>query len=381
MTTQRPGGHPHGPAENPGHAGHAGHAQTWLAGAGRPAAVPGAPVNVPLELSTTYVAGGALEYARYGNPAWTAFEEVVGGLEGGRALVLSSGMAAVAATLSLVPVGGRVVAPDRGYNGTCALLRALERDGRLSVDWVDVDDTPAMIRALPGAAMVWIESPVNPTLEVPDVAALVAAAQEVRRDGAGPLVVTDNTFATPLLRTPLQDGADIVVHSASKYLAGHSDVVLGVVITGEDRLAERLVEYRMLHGAIAGPAETWLALRGLRTLHLRVERSCANAADLADRLADHPVVGRVRYPGFGAILAIEVGSPERADAVCEAVTVWTHATSLGGVESLMERRRRHPSEPAGVPVDLIRLSVGIEDVRDLWDDLDAALQASLATGA
>ena len=303
MTTQRPGGHPHGPAENPGHAGHAGHAQTWLAGAGRPAAVPGAPVNVPLELSTTYVAGGALEYARYGNPAWTAFEEVVGGLEGGRALVLSSGMAAVAATLSLVPVGGRVVAPDRGYNGTCALLRALERDGRLSVDWVDVDDTPAMIRALPGAAMVWIESPVNPTLEVPDVAALVAAAQEVRRDGAGPLVVTDNTFATPLLRTPLQDGADIVVHSASKYLAGHSDVVLGVVITGEDRLAERLVEYRMLHGAIAGPAETWLALRGLRTLHLRVERSCANAADLADRLADHPVVGRVRYPGFGAILA------------------------------------------------------------------------------
>lgn len=347
---------------------------TLLVGGGRPARVPGAPVNVPVDLNSTYVVGGPNEYGRHGNATWDAFEDVLGRLEGGRALVFGSGMAAVAAALSLVPVGGRVVAPDRGYNGTCSVLARLARDGRLVVDWVDIEDTAAVSRALPGAALLWTESPVNPTLEVPDVPALVTAARAARGTGTGPLVVADNTFATPLLRTPLDDGADVVVHSATKYLAGHSDVLLGVAVARDEALLHRLEEHRALHGAIAGPAETWLALRGLRTLHLRHERSCANAAELARRLDGHPDVTRVRYPGFGAIVAIEVGFPARADAVCGAVGVWTHATSLGGVESLLERRRRHAEEPRGVPEDLIRLSVGIEDVEDLWEDLDSALR-------
>lgn len=291
-------------------------------------------------------------------------------------MVFASGMAAVAAALSLVPSGGSVVAPDRGYNGTCSLLRALERDGRLSVRWVDIEDTVAVSRALPGAAMLWTESPVNPTLEVPDVAALVCAARAVRGRGPGPLVVADNTFATPLLRTPLDDGADVVLHSATKYLAGHSDVLLGALVARDETLLARLTEHRTLHGAIPGPAETWLALRGLRTLHLRVERSAQNAAELARRLTGHPGVTRVRYPGFGAIVAIQAGSAGRADAICDAVHVWTHATSLGGVESLLERRRRHAEEPMSVPADLIRLSVGIEDIEDLWVDLDTALRIS-----
>ncbi len=349
---------------------------TLLVGGGRPPRAPGAPVNVPIELNSTYVVGGDLGYGRFGNPAWDAFEEVLGRLEGGRALVFASGMAAVAAALSLVPSGGSVVAPDRGYNGTCSLLRALERDGRLSVRWVDIEDTVAVSRALPGAAMLWTESPVNPTLEVPDLAALVCAARAVRGRGPGPLVVADNTFATPLLRTPLDDGADVVLHSATKYLAGHSDVLLGALVARDETLLARLTEHRTLHGAIPGPAETWLALRGLRTLHLRVERSAQNAAELARRLTGHPGVTRVRYPGFGAIVAIQAGSAGRADAICDAVHVWTHATSLGGVESLLERRRRHAEEPMSVPADLIRLSVGIEDIEDLWVDLDAALRIS-----
>ncbi len=292
---------------------------TLLVGGGRPPRAPGAPVNVPIELNSTYVVGGDLGYGRFGNPAWDAFEEVLGRLEGGRALVFASGMAAVAAALSLVPSGGSVVAPDRGYNGTCSLLR-----GR----------------------------------------------------GPGPLVVADNTFATPLLRTPLDDGADVVLHSATKYLAGHSDVLLGALVARDETLLARLTEHRTLHGAIPGPAETWLALRGLRTLHLRIERSAQNAAELARRLTGHPGVTRVRYPGFGAIVAIQAGSAGRADAICDAVHVWTHATSLGGVESLLERRRRHAEEPTSVPADLIRLSVGIEDIEDLWVDLDTALRIS-----
>ncbi len=360
-----------GPAERPRTA-------TLLVGGGRPARGPGAPVNVPVDLNSTYVVGGPLEYGRHGNATWDAFEDVVGRLEGGRAFVFGSGMAAVAAALSLVPVGGRVVAPDRGYNGTCSVLARRARDGRLAVDWMDIEDTAAVSRKLPGAAMLWTESPVNPTLEVPDVPALVTAARAARGAGPGPLVFADTTFARPLLRTPLDDGVDVVVHSATKYLAGHSDVLLGVAVARDEALLDRLEEHRTLHGAIAGPAETWLALRGLRTLHLRQERACANAAELARRLDGHPTVTRVRYPGFGAIVAIEVGSPATADAACDAVKVWTHATSLGGVESLLERRRRHAEEPQGVPEDLIRLSVGIEDVEDLWADLDAALRQAAA---
>ena len=224
--------------------------------------------------------------------------------------------------------------------------------------------------------MVWIESPTNPMLEVADVDALVAVARE-----AGALVVCDNTFATPLVQRPLEHGVDVVLHSVTKYLSGHSDVILGALATPATdagrQLAGQLATHRLLHGAIAGPMETWLALRGLRTLHLRVERATANARELAQRLEQHPAVEHVRYPGFGAIVSIEVaGGAEGAERVCSATRLWTHATSLGGVESQVERRRRHPAEPLTVPEALLRLSVGIEDVEDLWRDLDRALAAA-----
>jgi len=206
------------------------------------------------------------------------------------------------------------------------------------------------------------------------VPALVAAAHE-----RGAVVVCDNTFATPLVQQPLADGADVVMHSVTKFLSGHSDVVLGATVTAPTErgreLQERLAHHRLIHGAIAGPVETWLALRGMRTMHLRVERATANAAALAERLGGHLSVERVRYPGFGAVVSIEVcGGAEAAERVSAAVRLWTHATSLGGVESLVERRRRISTEPLTVPENLLRLSVGVEDVEDLWRDLDQALR-------
>jgi cystathionine gamma-synthase len=344
-----------------------------LVSAGRQPRVPGAGVNAPLELSSTYVADGPIDYARVGNPTWSAFEETLGALEGGSALVFSSGMAAIAAALSLAPAGAIIVAPTHSYSGTNAILASFEKMGRAVVRRVDVSDTAAVVSALQGANMLWAESPTNPMLEVADLPRLFEASREV-----GAVAVCDNTFATPLGQQPLSMGADVVVHSVTKYLAGHSDVILGATVTaGSERgreFGESLNQYRTLHGAIAGPMETWLALRGMRTLHLRVERSSANAAVLATRLDGHRGVQRLRYPGFGSILAIEVqGGLQGAEAVAAHVRLWTHATSLGGVESLIERRRRHPGEPSTVPENLLRLSVGIEDVEDLWIDLSAAL--------
>ncbi|MTB72150.1 cystathionine gamma-synthase [Arsenicicoccus sp. MKL-02] len=338
---------------------------------GRPAHEPGAPVNPPLELSSTFVAGGDPVYGRAGNRTWDAFEQTLGALEGGRCLAFASGMAAVAAVLSLVPRGGVVVAPDGAYNTTLSLLESFESDGTLrELRRVDPADLDAVVGALPGADLVWLESPTNPLLEVADLAGIAAAAHD-----AAAIVVCDNTFATPVGQRPLGLGVDVTVHSVTKYLAGHSDVLLGAAVTDHPELAERLRTHRTLHGAIPGPHETWLALRGMRTLALRVERASANAAELARRLRGHPAVSRVRYPGVGAIVSIEVaGGPEAADRVCAATQLWTHATSLGGVESLLERRRRHPNEPLVVPAELVRLSVGIEDVDDLWRDLDQALR-------
>lgn len=342
--------------------------------AGRPPRVPGAAVNAPLELTSTYVADGEVNYARAGNPTWTAFEEALGALEGGTALVFASGMAAVAAALSLAPERGVVVAPTHAYNGTGSILGDLADAGRLEVRRVDISDTAAVVAALDGADLLWVESPTNPMLEVAEVPALVAAAHE-----RGAVVVCDNTFATPLVQQPLADGADVVMHSVTKFLSGHSDVVLGATVTAPTErgreLQERLAHHRLIHGAIAGPVETWLALRGMRTMHLRVERATANAAALAERLGGHPSVERVRYPGFGAVVSIEVcGGAEAAERVSAAVRLWTHATSLGGVESLVERRRRISTEPLTVPENLLRLSVGVEDVEDLWRDLDQALR-------
>jgi cystathionine gamma-synthase len=344
--------------------------ETVAVKAGRPERVPDQPLNVPLTMASTYVAGGDVEYGRYGNPTWAAFESAVGGLEGGRALAFSSGMAAVATVLDLVGSGQHVVAPRHCYLGTLHQLATLEQRGLMAVSTVDVADTDAVLAAITeDTALLWLESPTNPMLEVADLAAITAAAH-----GSGVTVVVDNTFATPLLSRPLDLAADVVVHSATKSLAGHSDVVLGVVVTRRDDIFQATEERRKTIGALPGTLESWLALRGLRTLHLRVERAQSNAAELSRRLAGHTAVDRVRYPGFGSMVAIEVrGGAVAADRLGRATRLWVHATSLGGVESTLERRRRWAGEPVSVPESLVRLSVGIENVDDLWSDLEQAL--------
>ncbi|MGB7817841.1 MAG: PLP-dependent aspartate aminotransferase family protein [Ornithinibacter sp.] len=346
---------------------------TRIVSLGREPEAPGAPVGTPLVLTSTYRADGPVNYARSGNPTWSAFEETLGNLEGGTALVFASGMAAVSAALSLLPHGATVVAPNAAYNGVMVTLADRAQDGSAVVRLVEVTDSDAVIAALEGAHLLWLESPTNPLLEVADLTTLVAAARE-----RGILTVVDNTFATPLVQRPLEHGADVVVHSVTKYLSGHSDLLLGATVCaatdGGRAIHERLRRHRRLHGAIAGPVETWLALRGLRTLHLRVERATSNAVQLAERLGGHPAVRRVRYPGFGAMVSIDVvGGADGAERVASAARLWVHSTSLGGVESQLERRRRQPGEPVAVPEELLRLSVGVEDVEDLWRDLAQAL--------
>ena len=373
---------------------------TLVVAAGRPPRSPGAPVNVPIELSSTYAAlpEPSAGYGRGQNATWSAFESTLGALEGGDTLVFASGMAAISAALHLAPEGRAILAPSTPYNTTGACLDELAAAGRRVIR-VPIDDTAAVLEALAGTAeladrggrldpsdsvdmvgLLWLESPTNPLMEVADLPVLIDAAREL-----GAIVVCDNTFATPLLQQPLALGADVVVHSVTKYLAGHSDVLLGATVTRGDEagraLHERLLTHRTRHGAIAGPFEVFLALRGIRTLHVRFERACANAAVLARRLATHPAVTRVRYPGSGAMLAIEiVGDGAAAERVAASCGVWLGATSLGGVESLIERRRRYPGESELVPEALLRLSVGIEDVDDLWQDLDRALGVGFRTG-
>jgi cystathionine gamma-synthase len=337
--------------------------------AGRPAHEPDAPLNAPLTMASVYVAGGDLEYGRYTNPTWTAFEEALGALEGGRCLAFSSGLAAVSTLLDLVGLGSKVVAPRHAYLGSIGQLADLEARGRVTAVLVDIADTDAVIAELDDAALLWIESPTNPALEVADLPRLIAAAHD-----AGAYVVVDNTFATPLLQQPLELGADLVLHSATKYLAGHSDAVIGAVVTRDDELHTVLKGRRDLVGAIPGTMEAWLALRGLRTLHLRVERAQANAQELVRRLDGHPALAELRYPGFGGIISIVLAQGAvAADLLTHKTRLWVHATSLGGVESTFERRRRWKTEPATIPEGLVRMSVGIEDVEDLWADLSAAL--------
>ena len=264
---------------------------------GRPPHVADNPLNEPLTMASTYVAGGDVEYGRYGNPTWSAFEQALGDLEGGRCLAFSSGLAAVATILDLVGQGAKVVAPRHAYNGSIMQMADLEARGRITVQLVDITDTEAVVKACDDAALVWLESPTNPALEVADIPPIVAAAHD-----AGAYVVVDNTFATPLLQQPLSLDADLVVHSATKFIAGHSDVLLGAVVTADDQLFDVLKKRRDMVGATPGTFETWLALRGLRTLHVRLERAQANAQELVRRLGGHPAVGEVRYPGFGAIV-------------------------------------------------------------------------------
>ncbi|MCQ1996670.1 PLP-dependent aspartate aminotransferase family protein [Arthrobacter sp. zg-Y1171] len=372
--------------------GHAVSPDTLVVSAGRPPREHDAPVNPPIVLSSTYFGSGTpvpgeRGYGRYSNPTWDPFEQALAELEGADlpALVFGSGLASVMAALSLVPAGGVVVMPRHSYQGSLLLAAEEAANGRFSVRTVDIAETQDVITQLDGASLLWVESPTNPMLEVADIAALAEAAH-----AAGALVVADNTFSTPLVTRPLELGADVVVHSVTKYLAGHSDVVLGAAVTSDPDLRDRLLRYRSLHGAVAGPFEVWLALRGLRTLALRMERSQATAMELARRLQALPQVENVRYPGlpgdpghrraaaqmsgFGSVLCIEVaGGAAAAEKVAVAVELWLPATSLGGVESLIERRRRQPGEPHTVPEGLLRLSVGIENVDDLWRDLERAL--------
>jgi cystathionine gamma-synthase len=361
---------------------------TRAVAAGRPAREPGAPVNQPPVLTSTYAAGGPVSYARVTNPTWGALEEVLAALEGpdAHALAFASGMAAIAAVAELTPVGGRVLGQQVAYSGTRSLLARWHASGRIALREV-APSTSALVGAIAdeAPALVWVETPTNPTLDVVDVPAVVAAAHR-----AGALVVLDSTFATPLGQQGLDLGADVVVHSVTKYLAGHSDVLLGAALVRDPALAERLGQHRILGGGIPGPMEAWLALRGLRTFPLRFERACANALELARRCTGHPAVTRVRHLGlpedpghalaatqmrtFGAIVSLELaGGAEAAEQVSAGTRLWLHATSLGGVESSLERRRRWPEESTEVPDGLLRLSVGIEDVEDLWADLCQAL--------
>ncbi len=323
-------------------------------------------------MASTYVAGGDLEYGRYTNPTWTAFEDALGGLEGGRCLAFASGLAAVATIFDLVGNGEKVVAPRHAYTGSVMQLGDLELRNRVTPVLVDITDTAAVVAACEDASLVWLESPTNPAMEVADVAAITKAAHD-----AGAYVVVDNTFATPILQQPLEWGVNLVVHSATKYIAGHSDVLMGAIITRDDELHGVLKGRRDLYGAIPGTFEAWLALRGLRTLQLRVERAQANAQELVRRLRERPDVTEVRYPGFGGMVAIVLPTGGIADLVQHSTELWVYATSLGGVESTLERRRRWQAEAATIPDGLIRLSVGIEDVEDLWEDLSQALDAAL----
>lgn len=361
------------------------------------------PLNVPIVLASTFraapgptpAASQEREYARDdGTPTWEALEAVLGELEGGDAVAFSSGMAAAASVLDLLRAGSKIVAPTDCYSGVKALLADGQEQGRWTAVLVDVTDTEAVLAAAADADLLWLESPTNPLLEIADLPALCG---DNRRADAGrggrPLVAVDNTFATPLLQNPLSLGADIVVHSATKFIGGHADLLLGVAVTSPE-LAKRLRRRREVAGATPGAMETFLALRGVRTMAIRLDAGQRSAGKLAHRLAAHPAVGRVRYPGlpndpgydlamvqmrgFGAVLSFELADAATADAVCDAVTIINSATSLGGVESTIERRNKLPGQEH-VPPGLLRLSVGCEHLDDLWDDLNAAIDAAQAT--
>ncbi len=345
------------------------HPETSAITAGRPEAAPDASLNPPLIFSSTFHAGGPVGYGRYGNESWSALETAISQLEGGETLSFSSGMAAISAVFSILPIGAPVVASNQGYSGTMGLLNQHHSSGRLEVRFVDITNTDEVIGAMKGAALLWLESPTNPCLDLADLPTLISAAKKLTI-GVG----VDNTFATPLVQQPLTMGADIVMHSVTKFLAGHSDVVLGSLSISDPALFKRLEEARRFNGSIPGPFEAWLALRGIRSFPVRFRAAEKNAQLLVARLQTHPKITKVRYPGFGAVISFEVdGTAEQAEKVCESSRLITHATSLGGIESLWERRRRWALESPSVPEQLIRLSVGCEHVDDIWQDIEQAL--------
>ena len=347
------------------------HPETAAIAAGRPERSEGAGLNAPISLNSTFLPGG-IGYGRYGNQTWEALEETISALEQGEStLAFSSGMSAITAVFSLLPHGAPVGASNQGYSGTMSLLKKYHEQGRLEVRFVDISNTPDVFEALMGAAFLWIESPTNPTLEVAELALIIG---EAKKRNLG--VAVDNTFATALTQKPLALGADISMNSVTKYLSGHSDVLLGSLSMRDPALHARLLEARSLLGGIPGPFECWIALRGIRTFPLRFRAAEKSAQDLATRLSAHPTIERVRYPGFGAIVSFDVAADAaHTEKVCESSELIAHATSLGGVESTWERRRRWPAESLSVPENLIRLSVGCEHVDDLWADIAQALSS------
>jgi cystathionine gamma-synthase len=347
-------------------------------------------MNQPISMSSTYVHDAALEYGRDGSATYGALEAALGALEGGSAVTFATGLAAATAIADLVPSGGTVVLSTVTYYGVRSVFQRLERAGRLRVRMVPAEDTAAVLGAADGADLVWVESIANPLLVVADVPAIAAGARE-----RGALCVVDATFATPLRQRPLELGADIVMQSATKLIGGHSDLLLGAAICSDVAHAAAVAAFRHDHGSIPGALEAFLALRGLRTLAVRLDRAEASAAELARRLAAHPAVLAVHYPGLpgdsqheraarvlprgsGPMLSFEVaGSVAQTEAFLGRLGLFAHATSLGGVESLIERRARYAGDAAVVGPTLCRVSVGLEHVEDLWADLDVALRAAI----
>ena len=354
-------------------------------------------ITVPIHLATTYVQSApgrhlGYEYSRTSNPTRAALERSVASLEGARhGFAFASGMAAEDALVGMLAPGDHVVMGDDAYGGTFRLIARIY--GERGIEWstVDLADVDALASELrPETRQVWVETPTNPMLAVIDIAAVAHAAH-----AAGAAVVVDNTFATPYLQNPLAVGADVVVHSSTKYLGGHSDVVGGFTATNDSELAERLAFVQNAAGAVPGPFDCYLLLRGIRTLGVRMDRHCDNARAVADYLVDHPAVARVLYPGlpghpghdvavhqmsdFGGMVSCILGGGETAAAAAVSATrVFQLAESLGAVESLIEQpsTMTHLSvadSPLAVDPGLIRLSVGIETIDDLLADLDQAL--------
>lgn len=367
--------------------------QTVAVVAGRPEAL-GAPLNTPIQLASNFVSGPmhkdsasvGREYSRTdGTDSWVAFETSIGRLEGGEAISFSSGMAAISAIFAGLSPGSAVAVPNDCYQGVAMIVN----DGEERLGWtvlrLPTADTEAWLSAIPDVDLVWLESPSNPLLEIADVPSICAAARE-----AGIVSAVDNTFATPLLQRPLELGATFSVHSATKFIGGHSDLLSGLVVSKDAAALDAIRSRRSLGGATPGALESYLALRGLRTLPLRLERSQKNAEELAKRLQAHRLVTKVRYPGLpehpghelatttlggpGAVLSFEtLGSAVSADVRISRLRIIQAATSLGGVESTIERRNKLAGQEQ-IPPTLLRLSVGIEHVEDLWDDLDQALE-------
>ena len=364
---------------------------TWVIYGGRPME-PGDPLNVPPVMASNFRLPGDRYYSRTeGTPTQVAFEELMGGLEGGRSLAFSSGMAAVACIFHGLPVGSVLAIPEDPYHAVNGLAVEGEQQGRWQVRRIDLADTAAWVAAANEVDLMWLESPANPLMTVADLPTICSTSRK-----PGSLLAVDSTFATPLVQRPLDYGADIVMHSATKFIGGHSDLLAGVLTTRDDAVHDDLYHRRVRNGGTIGGLEAFLAIRGARTLSLRMDKSMANAQVLAERLEAHPEVARVRFPGlpshdthanaasfmhgFGAMMSFDVtGSGERANAFVQAAELINNATSLGGIESTMERRALIAGQE-NMPPTLIRFSVGCEHVEDLWRDLDQALTATAAVG-